>query len=179
MSIIPITVYGDKILRQKSKNISQINDELIEKIKNMFDTMRNARGVGLAANQVGFDESIFVIDLSSVEGLLNVYKKNSDGYEIQVGLLKPGDFFGEMSLFTGENRSATVKAVCNSVVYEITKEVIAPIIERRSVLAEIFAKIITQRNEINIKKIKDSEIKHKSAIDWVVEKIKTFFHIKN
>jgi len=68
MSIIPITVYGDKILRQKSKNISQINDELIEKIKNMFDTMRNARGVGLAANQVGFDESIFVIDLSSVEG---------------------------------------------------------------------------------------------------------------
>ncbi|MFA3781734.1 peptide deformylase [Melioribacteraceae bacterium 4301-Me] len=68
MAIIPITVYGDKILRQKTKKINQIDDEIIVKIKDMFETMHNAHGIGLAANQVGFNESIFVVDLSQVEG---------------------------------------------------------------------------------------------------------------
>lgn len=68
MAIIPITVYGDKILRQKSKPINSVNDDLIDKIKNMFDTMRNANGIGLAANQVGYSESVFVVDLKGVEG---------------------------------------------------------------------------------------------------------------
>ncbi|MFA7288894.1 MAG: peptide deformylase, partial [Melioribacteraceae bacterium] len=68
MSIIPITVYGDKILREKAKPVKEVSDELIGKITNMFETMRNAYGVGLAANQVGFRDSLFVIDLSPVEG---------------------------------------------------------------------------------------------------------------
>lgn len=68
MAIIPITVYGDKILRQKSKLVTAITDEIVEKIRNMFDSMRNAHGIGLAANQVGYRDSIFIIDLNGVEG---------------------------------------------------------------------------------------------------------------
>ncbi|MGE5497058.1 MAG: peptide deformylase [Syntrophothermus sp.] len=68
MSVIPITVYGDKILREKTKPVTDIDSNLIKTIKNMFLTMHNANGVGLAANQVGIDKSIFVIDLSDVEG---------------------------------------------------------------------------------------------------------------
>lgn len=68
MAIIPITVYGDKILRKKAKPVKAVDDNLIEKIRNMFDTMRNANGIGLAANQVGFTESLFVLDLEGVEG---------------------------------------------------------------------------------------------------------------
>lgn len=68
MAIIPITVYGDKILRQKVKPIPSINDEIIGIIQNMFSTMRNANGIGLAGNQVGLDKQIFVIDVSPVEG---------------------------------------------------------------------------------------------------------------
>ena len=68
MPIIPINVYGDKILRQKAQQVTAVDDKLIEKIRNMFDTMRNAHGVGLAANQVGFRESVFVIDLKPSEG---------------------------------------------------------------------------------------------------------------
>ena len=68
MAIVPITVYGDKILRQKAKPVSAVDDSLIEKIKNMLDTMRNANGVGIAANQLGYRESVFVIDLKGVEG---------------------------------------------------------------------------------------------------------------
>ena len=68
MSIIPITVYGDKILRHKAQPVKQVTGELIVKIKNMFDSMRNANGIGLAANQIGYKESMFVIDLDGVEG---------------------------------------------------------------------------------------------------------------
>ena len=71
MAILPITVYGDKILRQATKDIEKIDDEVIMAIRNMFDTMRNADGIGLAANQVGIDKSIVTIDISPVEGYEN------------------------------------------------------------------------------------------------------------
>lgn len=67
MAVLPITVYGDKILRKKAKTVIEVDLKTIELIKNMFDTMRNASGIGLAANQVGSDKSIFVIDISGVE----------------------------------------------------------------------------------------------------------------
>jgi len=71
MSIIPITLCGDKILRKKTAKVSDINDETIGLIANMFDTMRNANGIGLAANQVGVNKQIFVVDISPVEDYEN------------------------------------------------------------------------------------------------------------
>lgn len=68
MAIKPITVYGDKILRQKAQPVKKVSDGLIVKIKNMLDSMHNANGVGLAANQIGYSESIFVVDLNGVDG---------------------------------------------------------------------------------------------------------------
>ena len=68
MSIIPINVYGDNILRKSTKKIDAVDDEVIKNIQDMFETMRYANGIGLAANQVGLDKSIFVIDLKDVEG---------------------------------------------------------------------------------------------------------------
>jgi len=69
MAIIPINVYGDKILRKKTGLVTEKDiDELIPFIKNMWDTLRTANGLGLAANQVGSDKSIFVVDVSPVEG---------------------------------------------------------------------------------------------------------------
>lgn len=71
MSIIPITVYGDSILGQKTKPIEKVDDKLIQNIQDMFQTMRYANGIGLAANQVGLDKSLFVIDLKVIEGYEN------------------------------------------------------------------------------------------------------------
>jgi peptide deformylase len=68
MAVIPITLYGDKILREKAKPIKQVTNQTIDNIKDMFQTMRNANGIGLAANQVGLSDAIFVIDISTVEG---------------------------------------------------------------------------------------------------------------
>ena len=67
MAVLPITVYGDKILRKKANKVTEVDLKTIELIKNMFDTMKNANGIGLAANQVGSNKSIFVVDVSQVE----------------------------------------------------------------------------------------------------------------
>ena len=67
MAILPITMFGDKILRKKVNKVKIVDNEIIELITNMFDTKRNANGIGLAANQVGADRSIFIVDLSNVE----------------------------------------------------------------------------------------------------------------
>jgi len=68
VAILPITVYGDPILRKKAVPVKQIDDEIIGLIQNMFATMRNANGIGLAANQVDIDKQIFIVDVSPVEG---------------------------------------------------------------------------------------------------------------
>ncbi|MDP2302136.1 MAG: peptide deformylase [Ignavibacteria bacterium] len=68
MGILPVTLYGDKILRKKAKKIEKIDNPVIKLIGDMFETMRNADGMGLAANQVGSDSSLFIIDLSLVKG---------------------------------------------------------------------------------------------------------------
>lgn len=68
MAIMPISIYGDSILREVVKPIESIDDELIEEVQNMFETMRNAFGIGLAANQVGLNKKFFIIDLKGMEG---------------------------------------------------------------------------------------------------------------
>ena len=65
--ILPITLLGDKILRKKVSRVAKVDIKTIELIKNMFETMRNANGIGLAANQVGADKNIFILDISKVD----------------------------------------------------------------------------------------------------------------
>lgn len=72
MSILPITVYGDKVLREKAQPVEKIDDRIVKNVTDMFATMRNADGgIGLAANQVGFNDKIFVLDLSPIEEYKN------------------------------------------------------------------------------------------------------------
>jgi len=71
MSLLPITLYGDKILRKKVDRVKEVDNDTIELIANMFDTMRNAYGIGLAANQIGVNKSIFIVDITEVEGYEN------------------------------------------------------------------------------------------------------------
>lgn len=60
--ILPIIGYGDAVLRKKGVEILKDYPELSQLITNMFDTMYNAHGVGLAAPQVGLSIRLFVID---------------------------------------------------------------------------------------------------------------------
>ena len=60
--ILPIVGYGDPVLRKLGEEISPDYPNLKETISNMFETMDNACGVGLAAPQVGLPIRLFVID---------------------------------------------------------------------------------------------------------------------
>ncbi|MBT8379735.1 MAG: peptide deformylase [Ignavibacteria bacterium] len=71
MPLLPITLYGDNILRKKVDKVKEVDNETIELITNMFDTMRNANGIGLAANQVGVNKAIFIVDITQVEDYEN------------------------------------------------------------------------------------------------------------
>lgn len=61
--ILPIYLYGQPVLREVGKDISADYPNLKELIANMFETMYNADGIGLAAPQIGLDIRLFVIDL--------------------------------------------------------------------------------------------------------------------
>lgn len=62
--ILPIVAYGDPVLRKKGKEITKDYPNLDKLLENMWDTMYNAAGVGLAAPQVGLPIRLFLIDPS-------------------------------------------------------------------------------------------------------------------
>jgi len=72
MAVLPIYTDGSPVLRQKAKPLKQITDQEVKLIIEMFETMRKANGIGLAANQVGILKRIIVIDVSEVDGLENI-----------------------------------------------------------------------------------------------------------
>ena len=62
--ILPIVGYGDPILRKKCSEIDNDYPKINELVDDMFETMRHASGVGLAAPQVGLAIRLFVVDCS-------------------------------------------------------------------------------------------------------------------
>ena len=60
--VLPIVAYGDAVLRKVGKEIDKDSPTLNELISNMWETMYNASGVGLAAPQVGLPVRLFLVD---------------------------------------------------------------------------------------------------------------------
>jgi peptide deformylase len=69
MALLPIKVYGEEVLREKSVNIENLDGEAVQFLDNLKQTMLQARGLGLAANQVGKALRAFAIDLSQFDVL--------------------------------------------------------------------------------------------------------------
>lgn len=86
MALLEIKKYPEKVLRQKTKELSNIDGNTQKLIDDMLDTMHSVRGLGLAANQVGVSQKLCVIDLSLKEDnktpiiiLINPVIVESDG----------------------------------------------------------------------------------------------------
>ncbi len=88
--ILPIYSYGSKVLRQKATDIPADYPGLKQLIDDMFETMYNAHGVGLAAPQIGKDIRLFVIDAETMDPeklkgakmvFINAHKVEEDGAE--------------------------------------------------------------------------------------------------
>lgn len=62
MSVRRIVIYGDPVLRRSADEITSFDDSLRALVADMYETCRAYNGVGLAANQVGVSQRVFVID---------------------------------------------------------------------------------------------------------------------
>lgn len=62
--ILPIRAFGDPVLRKTGKEIDKNYPDLQQLIDNMFETMYEANGIGLAAPQIGLDLRLFIVDVT-------------------------------------------------------------------------------------------------------------------
>lgn len=62
IAVLTIILEGDPVLRKKAKEVTKVNKRLRTLARNMLQTMHEAKGVGLAAPQVGVSERLVVID---------------------------------------------------------------------------------------------------------------------
>lgn len=109
-----IVKYGDPILEREGDNITEFNTpELHQLIEDMFETMYHAKGVGLAAPQIGLSQKLTVIDCSGGEGepeqivLINPEIIHTEGKQIgEEGCLSIPGFREEVK----RAKKATVRA---------------------------------------------------------------------
>lgn len=80
-------------------------------------------------------------------GQLTVSIHGARGETRKLAMLPPGEAFGEISLLTGEPRTATVRAQTEAVLIEITKDILGPILESNPSLVEAFSEVMRERRQ--------------------------------
>lgn len=70
MAVYKIVEIGDEVLREKAKPVKEITPSILKLLDNMADSMYAAKGVGLAAPQIGVSKRVIVIDVG--EGLVEL-----------------------------------------------------------------------------------------------------------
>lgn len=109
--------------------------------------------------------SLFVVDTGFVEVLV----RQSDGHDIAVATLEPGAVFGEAALLTGVERTATVRSMGESVLYEISKQALQPIIESRPQLVVELSLLMASRKAA----LRDQQ--HEAENQGLASRIRRFF----
>lgn len=114
MAVLDICTYPDPVLRMKASPVRTFDDNLCKLIEDMAETMYNAPGIGLAANQVGEPIQLLVIDLQKPDDehglivLINPQILAAEGdTTYEEGCLSVPEFFTEVKRWN----QVTVKAV--------------------------------------------------------------------
>lgn len=122
-------------------------------------------------------DSLYLILRGDAEAVVKV----EGGSTIQVGKLSAGDFFGEKSLFTGEPRGATVRALSDLEVMEIEKIDLEQILKKTPEMLEGLSEVLAERQLINegffekAKKENEVEEARKSYSNKILGGMKSFF----
>ncbi|MCB0508239.1 MAG: peptide deformylase [Chitinophagales bacterium] len=82
--LLPVILYGDPVLKKRAEEITADYPKLPELIKNMWQTMYNASGVGIAAPQIGLSIRLFVVDTAQL-----TEKKKTDFQGIKKVFINP------------------------------------------------------------------------------------------
>ncbi len=181
------TIYTAKQSEEEEVFI-EAADEICERIANVpiFAPLSNEETTRIAENcsvrvfapeepiiQKGqTDKSMFVIH----RGVVDVRIKEN-GISKTISTLRAGEFFGEMSLFTGEPRTADVVSETETKVLEIRPHILKPILEKNPEIARIIGEIIEDRSKL----LADQEEEKKSMTDaetsGMFKNIKKFFRL--
>ena len=63
MAVRPVRIFGDPVLRQKAAEVRAFDDSLRDLVADLYDTMKAYSGLGLAANQLGVAQRVFVVEV--------------------------------------------------------------------------------------------------------------------
>lgn len=100
MSLLDIRVLGDPVLREQTKPVAEVTDELRQLVDDMFETMYAAQGIGLAAPQVGRTERLCVVDVGDGKpfALFNaeVVQRSGETAKAEEGCLSIPDVYGDV-----------------------------------------------------------------------------------
>ncbi len=99
MSVLPIRVLGDPVLREVTQPVAEVTDEIRRLIDDMFETMYAASGIGLAAPQVGRLERVCVVDVEgAIYAMVNpeVVKTEGPKEKAEEGCLSIPDVYGDV-----------------------------------------------------------------------------------
>jgi peptide deformylase len=100
VSVLELRVLGDPILRKETTRVAKVDDDLRRLIDDMFETMHAAKGIGLAAPQVGRLERVTVIDVEGGKqplALVNPEIVHEEGaIKGEEGCLSIPDVFGDV-----------------------------------------------------------------------------------
>jgi peptide deformylase len=99
VSLLDVRVLGDPILRQETTPVAAVTDEIRRLVDDMFETMYAAKGIGLAAPQVGRLERVAVIDVGDREAfaIINPEIVTADGSaKAEEGCLSIPEVYGDV-----------------------------------------------------------------------------------
>ncbi|EEI16626.1 peptide deformylase [Corynebacterium lipophiloflavum] len=85
MAVRPIRLFGDPVLNSAVAPVTRFDEALRVLVCDLLNTMDDAGGVGLAANQVGVDARVFVFDCQGMRGHIINPSWASAGDEVQIG----------------------------------------------------------------------------------------------
>ena len=106
MTLLALRVLGDPVLREETKPVTVITDDLRQLIVDMFETMHAAHGIGLAAPQVGRTERIAVVEVNDEPLVLinpQTLESSSPLEKDEEGCLSIPDIYGDVE------RPATIR----------------------------------------------------------------------
>ncbi len=175
----PVEVAPEEVVNSITEHLNNVSifaplsDEEIEKLANVSTSRVYAPNEPIV--RIGQEgNSMFVI----IRGTVKVQIPEK-GYQKTINTLRENDFFGEMSLLTGEPRSATVIAIHEAEVLRIDKSGLKPLFESNPELVQSISELVEERRELLKKTIEtEEEFEGDDRRRGMLGSIRNFFGLK-
>lgn len=189
--IIPFPIRNIYIQKEE-KNIEQEQTERIETLKKIFlFSEMNKEEISLISTKLKrmiFTADEIIVKQGDEGGSMYIIKRGSVSINlvtqaeqlIQLKILHQGDFFGEISLLTGDKRTATIKAITEVELYELERENLHSVIQINRDIAYKLEQVVMRRKKEILKAIEDDTLvmeektKEEKSFHIIFDKIKKF-----